>query len=132
MSVLMGQTQFFIKGELKTAATYTFGPFNAEVLNGAQWFLKYTNAQNTTVNILLSPYEARGKDYPPALGTDPFADANAYESVEELASGNNSAAGWFDPTTDMDRPFKSFKVQLVVAGTIANCHFGLCSNAVPG
>jgi hypothetical protein len=125
-------TQFFIKAESKTAATYTFGPFNIEMLNGAQWFLKYTNAQNTTVNVLLSPYEAHGRDYP-TPGTDPFTDANAYETVEQLASGNNSAAGWFDPTTDLDRPVKSFKVQLVVAGTIANCHFAVCSNAAaPG
>lgn len=129
MSLLHSQTSWFIKGDDKTAATYTFGPFNFDVLNACQFYLKYTGAVNTTVNVLVSPCEAFGRD----VGEDPFANAALYKSYEALAAGANAAQGFFDPPTVMDRPFKSAKVQIVVAGSITGVWFGLCSNAAaPG
>jgi hypothetical protein len=78
--------------------------------------------------LLLSNYEAHGRDFP--AGADPFSDANAYDSVEQLAVGNNAAAGYFAPTLEVDRPFKSFKVELVVAGTIDDTHFSFGRHGV--
>lgn len=124
MSTIQAVIHKFIKGATKAAATYTFGPFNAEDLNGCQWFLKYTNAVNTTVNCIFSNYEAHGRDYP-GTAAELWADANAIESVEQLAVGNNSAAGFFAPTAEADRPFKSFKVEIIVAAEAANVHFSL-------
>lgn len=124
MGSLIAIIQKFVKGAQLTAATYTYGPYNAEDLNGAQWFLKYTNGVNTTVNCRFSNYEAHGRDYP-GTAAELWADANAYDEVEQLAVGDNSGEGFFDPTTEADRPFKSFEVDLIVAATAANVHFSL-------
>lgn len=122
MSVIHAVIHKFVKGTSLDGDDYTFGPYNAEDLNGAQWFLKYTNAEDTTVLLALSNYEAHARDYP---GTEAelWADLNAIDVVEQLAAGDNSGAGFFDPTTQVDRPFKSFMVLLSVDDTIANVHF---------
>jgi len=127
MSTILNVTKWFIKRADKSAATYTFGPFNVEDLNGSQFFLKYTNAVNTTVNVRASLFEANGRDND---GVDPFAHANNYETLAALTIGDNSAEGFFDPPAVFDRPFKSFEVDIIVAGTIADCVFGLGCNGV--
>jgi hypothetical protein len=129
MSALQEVTQWFEKGTTKTAATYTYGPFNAEDLNSCQFFLKYTGAVNTTVNIRVSPADAYGFTISPD-GYDVFSDSALYEESTVLASGDNSAEGFFNPATAMDRPFKSFYISFVVAAQITGCYFAICRAGV--
>ena len=123
MSLIRNATQWFSKGGDLTAAggPYVFGWYNAEVLNAAQFFLKYTGAQSTTVDVKVSPAEAHGRDVDPS-------EANANDDIEALASGDHSAEGFFDPPSQMDRPFQSFEVTLTVAADITDVYFGLCTN----
>lgn len=101
--------------------------YNAEVLNGAQMFLKYSSVANVAVNLHLSPADAYGR-----CGIDP---ANAYDTLAALASGANGGEGFFFPAAPsiFDRPFASWRLELVLSANITLCYFAYCANAAePG
>lgn len=97
---------------------------NAEILNGGQFFLKYTESVNTTVVLELSPADANSHG--------PVAPGDAFHSITALASGDNKAQGFFWPTTPsaFDRPFKSWRLKFTAASQITNCVLALCANGV--
>lgn len=126
MGLIQTVTQWFYKKETVAAGSpvLTTSWYNAEILNGAQFFLKYTGAVNTTVVLELSPAEANGRDS--------VAPADAFHSITALSSGNNGAQGFFWPATPsaFDRPFKSWRLKFTAASQITNCVLALCGNGV--
>lgn len=126
MSLIQNITHWFYTKETVSAGSpvLTTDWYNAEIFNGGQFFLTYDGAVNTTVEIDLSPAEANGHGL--------VAPADAFETIEALASGDNGSEGFFNPATPspFDRPFKSWRVKFTAAAEITNCVFGLCSNGV--
>ena len=127
MSLLESQTTWWFTAEAVTTAGFTSGWYNAEVLNAAQFFLKYTGASNVGVLVDISPAEAHGNGL--------VTPANALEAITALTSGANGSEGFFFPAspTSFDRPFKSFRVRMTVSANITACYFAMCANAAaPG
>jgi hypothetical protein len=124
MSLIQTVTQWFKKGIDVSDRTYTSAWYNSEILNGGQFFLKYTGAVNVAVELHISPADAQGHQ-----GIDP---ADCYDVVVGVASANNSALGFFNPATpsSFDRPFKSFRVKMTTASNITTCYFCACANGV--
>ena len=58
--------------------------------------------------------------------------ARCFHAITALASANNSAQGFFWPTTPsaFDRPFKSWRLKFTAASQITNCVLALCANGV--
>ena len=96
--------------------------WNAEDLNGCQFFLKYTGASNVTIDVQVSPADAYSR-----RGVSP---ADAYEEFEALASGANGTEGFFDPPSAMDRPFASYRFVITLDADITACNFALCRHGV--
>lgn len=127
MSLLESQTTWWFKAESVTTAGFTSGWYNAEVLNAAQFFLKYTGVSNVGVLVDISPAEAHGNG--------PVDPADALDAITALASAPNGSEGFFFPAspTSFDRPFKSFRVRMTASANITLCYFGICQNAAaPG
>ncbi len=127
MSLIQSQTTWWFKAEAVTTAGFTSGWYNAEVLNGAQFFLKYAGVSNVGVLVDISPAEARGNG--------PVSPADALEAITALTSGANGSEGFFFPAapTSFDRPFKSFRVRMTVSANITLYYFAICQNAAaPG
>ena len=127
MSLIESQTTWWFVNEAVTTAGFTSEWYNAEVLNGGQFFLKYTGTSNVGIFVDISPAEAHGNGL--------VLPANALEAITALTSGANGSEGFFNPATPspFDRPFKSFRVRMTVSSNITACYFSLCANAtVPG
>ena len=126
MGLIQTVTQWFQKNEAVLSANSPVQSewYNSEILNGGQFFLKYTGTSNVGVNLHLSPADAHGNK-----GVDP---ADCYDVVQGVAAGANGGLGWFNPATpsSYDRPFKSFRVELTVSANITACYFAMCSNGV--
>lgn len=124
MSLIQSVTQWFKKGIDVGNGTYTSDWYNSEILNGGQFFLKYTGAVNVAVELHISPADARGHQ-----DVDP---ADCYDVVVGVASADNNDLGFFNPATpsSFDRPFKSFRVKMTIASNITDCYFAACANGV--
>ena len=126
MGLVQSQTTWWYKaGAITAAAGFTSGWYNLEVLNAAQFFLKYTGSSNVAVFIDISPADAYGR-----CGVSP---GDALEAVTALAAGANNTEGFFFPAspTPFDRPFASGRVRLTATGDITSVYFAMCSNAAP-
>ncbi len=123
MSLIANQTHWIHENvALLTAdSPFTSGWYNAEMLNGSQFFLQYTGSANVTIDIKLSPCRANAQA-PKAL---PESFNKEYEA---LASGANGAAGFFDPPTPMDRPIQSYQVILTTDADITAVGLAICQN----
>jgi len=123
MSLVTNQTQWIHKNVplLTASSPFTSGWYNAEMLNGAQFFLQYTGSANVTIDIQLSPCMANAKAPDPLPGS-------FYEEFEALASGANGAEGFFDPPAAMDRPFQSYRVILTTDANITAVGLAICQN----
>lgn len=117
-------THWFYKNAavLTSASPITTGWYNAEDLNGCQFFLNYSGASNVTIDVQLSPADAQGR-----RGVNP---SDAYEEFEALGSGANGAAGFFDPPPAMDRPFASYRLVVTLDADITACDMALCRHGV--
>ncbi len=134
MSLQSQTTWFYRNSAVLTADSPITGEWhNVEVLNGGQFFLKYSGVSNVGVLLHLSPAEARGNDVDEDLVK--MSPADCYEEITALTSGANGSEGFFSPATPsiFDRPFRSFRYRLTLDANITACYFVLCSNAAaPG
>ena len=127
MSLIESQTIWWYKNEAVTTAGFTSEWYNSEVLNAAQFFLKYAGASNVGVLVDISPAEAHGNGL--------VEPADALDTIMALTSGANGSKGFFFPAapTSFDRPFKSFRVRMTVSSNITACYLAMCANAAaPG
>jgi len=124
MGAFHNVTHWFYKGEpvLVADSPITTEWYNAEDLNGCQFFLSYPDVANVKIDVQVSPADAYGR-----RGVDP---ADAYEEFVALASGANNDAGFFDPPTAMDRPFASYRFVITLDDDVTVCFFGLCRHGV--